>query len=166
MCGGIGCPNDEILDRFPPAPQPPIKLVDGHPDERPRDERPKEEERPKRPPITLPTDELHCFCLELFVVGHVERSGPPGHELVAFKVDGVEIVEIEPKGLESSLECYLHLLLHYVILPRLRIALPVFVVELGHGLPNLTLRAETAVSPNPAIEDDQLRVFADLEVGP
>jgi hypothetical protein len=161
VCAGIGCPADWALEEFPPAPQPPIVF--------PGAERKPgiTVARPPSPPetIPLPTEKLDCFCLRLFATGHAVAEGPEGAELVALKVDGVEIVDVEPRELESNLECYIRMLLHYVVLPRLRVVLPVFVFRILDGLATITLRAEPGVPNNPAIEDQQLKLFVDVEVG-
>lgn len=162
VCAGIGCPADWALEEFPPPPQPPIEIPGA--EDRPLTHVP--ERPPPRETIPLPTEKLECFCLRLFAVGHVDIEGSEGAEVVALKVNGVEIVDIEPNELESNLECYIKMLLHYVVLPRLRVMLPVFVFHILDGLATITLRAEPSVPNNPAIEDDQLKFFVDVEVGP
>ncbi len=147
VCGGIGCPPKEIVDRLPPA--------------RPR---PGNHDRPQEPVTPLPTRKLDCFCLEVFIVGHVEVEG----DELAAKLDGLEIVDITPDGLESSLECYLELLLKLAILPQLRVALSKLVFDLL-GLGTVTLAptvTSAAVPNNPAIENDELKVFVDMTVSP
>jgi hypothetical protein len=162
MCAGLGCPDDRMLEQFPPPRQPPIKVPG---DDRQRPERDREESERRRPPVVLPTLALQCFCLELFVVGHMEVKGPPGNQRLEMKVDGLEIVDVEPEGLENSMECYLRMLLHYVVLPRMALALPLFVFNIL-DLATITLQASPSVDPNPAIEDDQVKVFIDFQVGP
>jgi hypothetical protein len=149
VCGGIGCPPKEIVDQLPPS--------------RPKTKR--GSDRPPQGPVTpLSTRKLDCFCLDVYVVGHVEVEGDD----LAAKLDGLEIVDITPNGLESSLECYLALLIRLAILPQLRVALSKLVFDLL-DLATITL-APTPVSPavpaNPAIEDDQLKAFVDISVGP
>lgn len=174
VCGGLGCPSRDIVDAIPPPPPP----------EEEGKERPptKDWERnisPSNPvsaavlvappeilpPTVLPTKELRCFCLDLFVVGHIEVTGPVGNEELLGKVDGLEIVDIKPDGLENSLECYLNLLLQLVILPRVSFAIPKMIFNILN-LATITLSASTTVPNNPAIEDDQLKVFIDLGVSP
>lgn len=152
VCGGLGCPPKDIVERLPP-PRP----------RRPRD-RERDQDRRQPPPRPLPTRELECFCLEVFVVGHVEKDG---EDLVA-RLDGLEIVDITPEGLENSLECYIELLIRIAILPRLRVALPKLVFDiLDLATITLTLAPTSASLPNnPAIEDDQLKVFVDVTAGP
>ena len=82
VCGGIGCPPDEVVDRLPP-PRPTSK---------------KDQDRPQKPLTPLPFRRLECFCLEVFVVGHVEVDGD---ELVP-RLDGLEIVDITPDGLREQ----------------------------------------------------------------
>lgn len=147
VCGGIGCPPDEVVDRLPP-PRP----------------TPKDRDEPPKPLTPLPFRRLECFCIELFVVGHVEADG----DELGVQLDGLEIVDITPDGLESSLECYLELLIKLSIVPQLRIAISKFAFEIPDLLsvtPTLT-PTSAAVPNNPAIEDDQLKIFVDVAVGP
>jgi hypothetical protein len=164
VCAGLGCPSDRALEQFPPAPLPPFRPVTGddRPDDRPDDRQPP---RPERV-ITLPTDRLQCCCLELHIVGHFVRTGPPGAEVLEPKLDGLEIVDIRPDCLEANLECYIRMLMHFVLLPRLRMALPVFTFGILDGLANVTLKPSTTVPHNPAVEDDQIKVYVDMEVAP
>jgi hypothetical protein len=71
-----------------------------------------------------------------------------------------------PEGLEANLECYLKLLMRYVLLPRLRIAMAAFHFGILDGLAQITLSPTTTVPHNPAVEDDMLKLFVDVEVGP
>lgn len=162
VCAGLGCPVERGLEEFPPAPQPPIRLV-GSDDREGRDKPKAEVPHPDRV-IVLPTDRLHCCCMELFVVGHAETTGDPGNRFLELKLDGLELRDIKPDCLEANLECYLRMLLHYVILPRLRISLDALVFEIHKGLPELSLSPSTTVPNNPAAEDDLLKIFVDLEV--
>jgi hypothetical protein len=143
VCAGLGCPSRRIG-----------KYSGG----------PLTHERDKRREVTLPADELECFCLELFVIGHVETDGV--HLQAA--LDGLEIVDVKPDGLESSLECYLGAMIRLSILPQLRVAVPTMVFGLL-DLATVTIAPvspSTAVPNNPAIEDDSLKVFLDVAVGP
>ncbi|MCP3973011.1 MAG: hypothetical protein GY720_00795 [bacterium] len=116
--------------------------------------------------MKLPTEELTCFHLDLYAKAHAEVSGPEGAQTVARVIDGLEIVDIEPEGLENGLKCYIEAMLQYAIMPRLRILLPVFVFDLPLGLGWATVKPATRLPNNPAIEEDQRKVFVDMEVAP
>lgn len=147
VCGGIGCPPDEVVDRLPP-PRP----------------TPKDRDKPQQPLTPLPFRKLDCFCLDVFVVGHVDED----INALAPRLDGLEIVDITPDGLESSLECYLELLIKLAIIPQLSLSIPKFVFHIL-DLATITLSltpVSAAVPNNPAIEDDELKVFVNVAVGP
>jgi hypothetical protein len=142
VCGGLGCPSKEILDN--------IQIPSSN-----------------QPPIVLPVQKLNCFCLDLFVVGHVEIVADfTGKQLLQGKVDGLEIINIQPDGLENSAECYLNCLTQLVILPKLSIAVEKLTFEILKGLPKIALKPSTKVPNNPAIENDQLKIFIEVEVLP
>lgn len=151
VCGGIGCPSEKNDIPIPPSPDYSEKVEHRH--------------KIEYPQFVPSTEKLECFCLDLFVVGHIEMNGPVGDQRLLGKVDGLEIVDIEPNGLENSFECYLNLLFKTVILPRVSIAIPTMVFDILN-LATITLSASTTVSNNPAIEDDKLKVFIDLGVSP
>lgn len=151
VCAGLGCPED--LQRSLQRPDLPTQTKQRDDDRR----------DPDRAPIALPTDKLLCFCIDLFVVGHVEMRDVAGVQTVSPQVDAVEIVDIRPDGLEANLECILRLLLHFVVLPRVSMAMEKLTFEIL-DLATLTLKPCSDVPNNPAIEEDQLKVFIDLEV--
>lgn len=122
--------------------------------------------------ITLPTSGLECFCLDLYATAGCSITGSVGNQKISPHVDGIEIVDLKPVGLENALECYAKLVLNSGILP------PVseFISSLAFGLfqipsttgdfqisGNIQLSAATAVANNPAIEDDQLKVFVNID---
>ena len=148
VCGGLGCPSRDIVDEIPDMP--PIDHTHGKPEQ--------------GKPI-VPHPRMECFCLDLFAVGHAEVTGTVGNQRLLGKIDGLEIADIEPEGLENSLECYLKLLLQLVILPRASFAIEKMVFDILN-LATITLSASTTVPNNPAIEEDQLKVFIDWEVSP
>ena len=160
LCGGIGCPPDDFVERLIQPPKAPPE----------REERPAE----RAPIIVLPTRELHCFCLESYVTGGVRIVNYNGKPYLEPFLDGFEIVDIEPTGLENSLECYLGLLLRLVILPGLRFLLQHAPLKPHAGRDDLfpqptnvvlsPIPVSAAVPNNPAIEEDQLKVFIKAEV--
>jgi hypothetical protein len=153
VCAGIGCPPRELVDRLIPPPS-------------------QREEREKKtsdqaPPIPLPTRGLNCFCLDAFALGGVRIRRYGGKPWLEPFLEGFEIVDIRPEGLENSLECYIELLLRLVVLPKMSFLLEAAPLEILKGLVSVAL-TPTPTSPtlpnNPAIEQDQLKAFINVEV--
>jgi hypothetical protein len=129
--------------------------------------------------ITLPTRKLACFCIDLFVVGHFEWGTVGGGKQQWFKprVDGVEIVDVKPTEMENALECYAMTVLRLGILPRLMLPMEKMVLDITKVMQDQGLNigqqvdlgpsvVPTDVPNNPAIEDDQVKVFIKLSVTP
>jgi hypothetical protein len=115
------------------------------------DRDPDKKEDHDRPPRDLPPGKAKgtCFELDVFAVGHFERTFSPDAVFVA--VDAVEIVDIKPVELEAVLEC--------LILQILRAVLADVV------LPLETLRAgafSLTLTRGPEVENDQLEVYGNL----
>jgi hypothetical protein len=164
VCAGIGCPSDEVLASLIPEPTFSPSAKWGKP---PPSDKPMGKVLVSYAGGPVPTHKLECFCIDLFAVAHFEIVGDPkvAQGLVT-RLDGVEIVDIQPNELEANLECYIKLLIKVVILPRLAFALDTLVLE----IPNLAAIAvsatptSAAVPNNPAIEKDQLKVFISINV--
>jgi hypothetical protein len=150
VCGGIACPADQAVDALIPPPQ-------------------AQADPPQNPPpplIPLPLGEVQCFCLDAFATGGVRFKQYAGVWYLEPFLDGIEIVDITPPGLESSLECYIKLVLKLSILPGLRIALDVMAFKLGDSMIHVQLLPadpNAAIPNNPAIEADQVKAFIKLE---
>jgi hypothetical protein len=128
-------------------------------------------------PATLPTRALLCTCLELFAVAHVEwgKIGSDKRQWLKPRLDGIEIVDLQPNTLEDSIECFLKTTLRLGILPRLVVPMETLILDITAMLEKqgatvgqqISLRP-TPVSPqlpnNPAIEADQLKAFINLVV--
>lgn len=165
LCAGLGCPPDDVVEKFvPPPPEPRDK--DKNPN---RDDRPK----PSEPLVPLPFRRLTCFCLEAFVVGKMVITNYWGKPYLEMKLVNFEIVDIKPEGLESNIECYVKLLLRLSILPKMRFLLEQTVLDIKDSLDNLKKSVFVNIKPtpvsgdvpnNPAIEDDQAKIFVDVEV--
>ncbi len=121
---------------------------------------------------TIPTTHLECFCLDLFATAGCKITGPIGNQQIEPKVDGIEIVDLRPEGLENAIECYARLVLNYGIFPPLS----QYISHLTFGLidlPNvegdvdvsgdIQISASTTVTNNPAIEEDQLKTFINFD---
>ena len=131
----------------------------------------------QRDMVVLPTRELLCFCLEVFVSGHFEWGPVAGssQQWLKPRVDKVEIVDIAPTPMENAIECYVTTMLRLGILPSLMVPMEKMVLDITAMLQEqglevgkqLTLQpalVPSEVPNNPAIEDDQIKAFINLTV--
>ena len=127
--------------------------------------------------IVLPTRQLICFCLEIFAVGHFEWGDVIGSQQrwLKARLDGLEIVDLTPAPMEEALECYISTVVRLGILPRLIVPTEKMVLDITAEVKRLGLELgkqvnlEPAAVPadvpnNPAVEEDQLKVFVNLEI--
>ncbi len=114
--------------------------------------------------VVLPTNELDCFCLDLFATGGAKITGVVGNQLILPFVDGIDIVDIKPDAIESMIDCYALLALNQGILPSIGQLISKFAFSnpLPTNLGSIIFSAATTVPNNPAIEDDQLKAFINL----
>lgn len=148
VCAGLVCPDDREIGQVPVGP--------------PQDTFGTNVPPPKQP-IVLRGRPL-CFCLDVFVAGHFEHT--PGDFLLG-KVDGVDIVDIKPDPLEANLNCYIRTALTVVLREKLAIsykALGLSFPLFGLGTITLSPTPNPPVPNNPAIEEDQLKVFITMTV--
>jgi hypothetical protein len=151
VCGAIACPDPKDLDAIPVEPTP--SRITTHVPER-------------LPPIQL-RGRLKCFCIDVFVVGHVERAFIAGQQTLLSKVDGIEIVDIKPDELEGNIECYLRTAVTLVLRQKLAIPLSTFFISFplfGMGTVLLTPTPNPPVPNNPAVEDNQVKAFITMTV--
>jgi hypothetical protein len=116
--------------------------------------------------IVLPMQDLDCFCLDLFATCGCTITGVVGNQKILPSVDGIDIEQLQPQGLETAIECYALVALNQGILPQIgntisQIAFGLFTLPEGMG--SIQVSASTAVPNNPAIEDDQLKAFIDID---
>jgi len=162
-CGAIACPSPRILgaisdkeaDRYPPID--PAEALRG------TDKRP---QAPERPPQALPPDSkrIHCFCLDVFAIASVRRDQSSSGPTLAIELEGLEIVDIEPDGLEDSIECLISATISLGVLPRLRLFVQDIILSLGtYGSLTIGLTPISAKVPfNPSIANDELDVFVSV----
>ena len=119
----------------------------------------------------FPIDKLECFCIELFGVGSSQFQGQAGNQKMLLNMDGIELKDLAPVGLENSIECYMEILLERVLLPQISDVVSELAFSL-HEIPpppdptnlgSIQISAATSVPHNPAIEDNQLKLFINLE---
>jgi len=163
LCGGMGCPPKDTIDELISPPEDPAKKQ--HDPDRKQE---------KAPLIPLPTRRLTCFCLDALAIGGVRIVTYNDKPYLEPFIDGLEVVDIQPEGIENSLECYVGLMLKLAVLPGVRILLQ-------HAPLNLTQKAtdffptatnvvlspmpiSTNLQHNPSIEKDQLKTFIKMEV--
>lgn len=166
VCIGLGCPRDLPVDRFI---DPPVDFVDKGRERRDK-ERPEKgqdgrQELPR--PKPLPTRGLICVCLDVFAIGGVRIRTYNGKPYLEPFLDRIEIVDIRPEELEYALECYVEMMLKLGVLPKLRILLERAPLEIMKDVVSVKVAptpVSAAVPNNPAIEDDRLKAFIDLEV--
>jgi hypothetical protein len=150
VCGGIVCPSQKEIDQVPILP----------PDEQERGH------RQTLPPVIL-RGQINCFCLDVFVVGHFERGAIAGKESLLGKVDDIDIVDIKPDKLEDNIVCYLRTTVSAVLREKLTIAVEKLALSFplfGLATVSLSPTPNPPVPNNPAVEDDQLKVFITMTV--
>lgn len=155
FCVGLSCPNAEIAQRLGDA----LAERADRDDDKPRDE-----EQPRRPVVPIPGGKVICFCLEVFATFRIARLNTASGDVLVPRLMDFEIVDIRPENLENALECYVETILRVGILPRLRFAVDTFIENMGDflGLTPALTPLSADVPNNPAIEDDQVKVFVNL----
>jgi len=128
----------------------------------------------------VPSANVICSCLDVFGVGHFEWgavSGFPG-QFLKTRLDNLEIVDLvtdPPSNLEDMLECYLRTVLRLGVLPWLIVPMQTLVLNItkllqdndtpiGQHVTLVPAPVSTDVPNNPAVENDQLKVFFNLKV--
>jgi hypothetical protein len=161
-CFGLACPNDRVVENLAAEMEAAVAASMLPAAVPPADVQP------------IPAANVLCICLDVFGVGHFERgtvAGIPGQWLKT-RLDGLEIVDLVPSNLESMLECYLRVVLRLGVLPRLIVPMQNLVLDITEMLQNnstsigqhVSVVPATDVPANPAVEDDQLKVFFNLKV--
>ncbi|HEX6076375.1 MAG TPA: hypothetical protein VFZ32_14070 [Micromonosporaceae bacterium] len=153
ICGGISCPDRDVLDAIP--------VTRSNPTGR---DKPRE-----APPLVPVPGKLLCFCLDVFATAHAVRTFINGKERLAGEVDGVEIVDVKPDGLEANMECYIRTAVILFLRQKLAIPLQTLFINFplfGLGTVSLSPTPKPPVPHNPAIEKDQLKAFITMTVSP
>jgi len=153
VCGGMDCPSKEFIDHIKPT--------------RPHDQPGKQTEGrqpPPPPPIVPPARHLLCFCLDAYVVCHVDLEDVFGKPTLVGKVDGVDIVDIKPDNLEETINCYIRTTFELLLKEKLAIPLDKLALSfpLFGGSISIVPTPNPPIPRNPAIEDDQLKGFVTI----
>jgi hypothetical protein len=142
FCAGLVCPSQKLVESIPV-------------------ESPNRDKRPK--PVNL-TGGINCFCLDVYVVAHAELAAILGHNALLGVVDDVFISGLAPKGLEAALACYIKTTLNVVLREKLAVPLSTFMFSFPLFGTAITLSPtpNPPIPNNPAVEDDQLKVFVTM----
>jgi hypothetical protein len=114
----------------------------------------------------FPATKLDCFCLSALFSGQftVRPATDTEPQKIGVEMRGFELVDLQPAGLEAILEGHVRLLLHGFVLPQLVLPLK----EVVFGILQTTITITPFLTPglpfNPAVEDNQLKIFLDWEV--
>lgn len=171
-CAGLSCPRTGILTELAPD-EPAFFPVIPTGTDFVKQDRPPRDQPGKDGPIVTTTprtpfpfnrEGVICFCLDLFAVLHVERSGGTATPTISLKLDNLEIVDVTPAGLENATECFLRAMLIMGVLPKVKLALEALMFKVGDVLTIGPTPISAAVPFNPAIEQDQIKVFISLTV--
>jgi hypothetical protein len=146
ICGGLECPSDDEVQVIPVGGtnQTSITGAAGG----------------NGKPVVL-RGQTNCFCLDVFVIGHFEFADG----FVLGKVDDIDIVDIKPDKLEDNLNCYIKTAANIIL--REKLAVPLDKFHFGiFDLATVTLipTPNPPVPDNPAIEQDELKVFITIKV--
>ncbi|GBD09471.1 hypothetical protein HRbin22_01725 [Candidatus Thermoflexus japonica] len=173
-CFGLDCPSEDLIRDLLPAVEV-LATASGQQDS-PHTVVPARGTSP-RTPVVLPTRRLSCFCLELFAVAHFEWGaiGAPDSQWLKLRLDGLEVVDLKPAGMEDLVECYVRTVLRLGLLPRLSQPIESMILNLTDLLrkqgmaigQRITLQPTPTpvdVPNNPAVESDQLMAFIKLVV--
>ena len=150
VCASIECPSPKLVDRIP--------VGDGR--------QPGKGDQGSKPPIVLPGD-THCFCLDVYAIGEIRHEVVAGRDSLVARVDDMDIVDIKPEALEDNLICYLKTTVNVVLREKLTVALETLMVSFplfGLGTVTLSPTPDPPIPNNPAIEDDELKVFITMTV--
>ena len=159
VCGGLDCPSLEYVNQVPPGGG-----------EQSKDGAVAANVPPKQ--VVPPTRRLKCFCLDAYVVGHVEIQLSGGRHWLMGVVDDVDIVDIKPDELEAAIDCYLRFTFDLLLREKLAMPLDNLFLGLNKDLENKLVKVTFSPTPNPpvannpAIEDNQVKAFLDLKVSP
>jgi hypothetical protein len=149
--GGLACPTADIIDTIVAHLAPVVDLT--------------VDSSELVVATVIPTTALQTFRVDAFVVLGAT---------VAVAFGGLEVTSFPADPVAAVVECYLNLVTQLAVLPRLKALIPMtihYALKNSSGDVALPLAFHGAFTPspanvphNPAIEDDQLKVYFDLTV--
>lgn len=110
--------------------------------------------------------ELSCLRLNLFSTCNCGINIKQENQTISINVLSIEIPEFKPEGVESMVECISLLYLNNWSIPKILDPISAFifnVIKIPPELGSLRLLASSTVPHNPAVEDNQIKMFANFE---
>lgn len=175
LCVGLGCPELRVIESVAPTERAWFPVVDipgvveqpglkknasDH-----RNARTSDNKKPLLPPThPFPFYKPICCCLDLYVIFHLSREGSAIDPILALKLDNLEIVDIKPEDLENIVECFIKTTLILSVLPKVKLALRALIFNIEKLITIEPTPVPAGVPNNPAIEDDQIKVFINVNV--
>lgn len=164
VCGGIGCPSLDTLNKLGvaeaytyPSVDSRMMLTDAH-----------DQKVYPRGIRELPIDQgkIHCFCLDLYAIASFRKETVGDDPILSVELKGLEIVNIQPEGLENTIECLLTTTIVLGMLPKIRLALNDIILSLGsYGKLKIGLTPISANVPfNPSVANDRFSVFVNINL--
>jgi hypothetical protein len=169
-CFGLACPDDRVVENLTAEMEAAVAAsIRSAPDDR--------SGSTAAAVQPVPSANVICTCLQLFGVGHFQGGtiGSDPQQWLKVRLDGLEVVDLVPSSLEDIVECYLRLVLRLGVLPRLIVPMESLVLDItrmlqdngtaiGQHVTLVPAAVPADVPDNPAVEDDQLKVFFNLKV--
>jgi hypothetical protein len=154
ICAGLDCAAQQV-NEIPPDP-PGKEPIRGP--------------APEQQPIIPTGRTLDCFCLDVYAIGAAQIEELFGNPTLVVTVDAVDVPELAPPGMKDAVDCYLLDTARLVLREKLNFPLvQTFFFNLTFlSLPNITVAPapNPPIPNNPAIENNELKVFIDFKVGP
>lgn len=187
-CFGLACPDERVVENLTAEMEAAVaaSILPGKPSAGPATSpsagggvQPAPGDRSSRATAVqpVPSTNVICTCLDLFGVGHFQGGtiGGDPQQWLKVRLDGLEVVDLVPSNLEDIVECYLRLVLRLGVLPRLIVPMESLVLDItqmlqdngtaiGQHVTLVPAAVPADVPANPAVEDDQLKVFFNLKV--
>ena len=170
VCAGLGCPKTSTLLQVAPSEDAFFPQFGNGVIKQPKrntTDKPTKKDGPlvtTTPTHPLPFDRENvlCFCLELFAIFHIELGGPANSPFISLKLDDIDLVDIKPEGMKESAICFIRTMLILSILPKVKLALNALVFNVADTVTIKPTPISANVPNNPAIEDDQIKIFISL----
>lgn len=140
-------------------------------------------------PVVPEPARMNCFCLDVSVIGSVDLvdrpSSPPPVEIPQsprFTVRSIDVDDVHgdeftlPKGMQASIECYVHSFVQLGLLPALsravesitaetlRMEVALFDLDLTDVRGRITFPESDDMVDNPELLGDEFRVCVDVDV--